>query len=395
MKTFKILFGLLVIFGFSGCMNNDFLERYPLGSPTAETVFKSYDNFKTYAWGLYETFPALGYGETNTDNISYNSTRGSGETDWIRGIVVPPSKTDNTPWAQYSFIRRTNLMLDHIETSDMTETERNHWRSVGYFFRSYRYLTLLSAYGGVPWIDHVLADDETDIIYGERDSRDVIANHILEDLQYAEQNINQDGDGANTINRVVVQTLLSRFCLFEGTWRKYHGLQDAEKFLRECKRASEEVLKVYPNVHSNYDDLFNSLSLNGMTGIILYKAYANDANVVHATSIGGTTAQSFYNVTRDMVDSYLCSDGKPRWTSQIFLGDKDMYDEFSNRDHRLWLHVTPPYVVDRSESTTAWDNKWKFTDNPKDRSFIDSINLIVPAERQKTLPFRQGYDGGI
>lgn len=226
MKTFKILFGLLVIFGFSGCMNNDFLERYPLGSPTAETVFKSYDNFKTYAWGLYETFPALGYGETNTDNISYNSTRGSGETDWIRGIVVPPSKTDNTPWAQYSFIRRTNLMLDHIETSDMTETERNHWRSVGYFFRSYRYLTLLSAYGGVPWIDHVLADDETDIIYGERDSRDVIANHILEDLQYAEQNINQDGDGANTINRVVVQTLLSRFCLFEGTWRKYHGLQD-------------------------------------------------------------------------------------------------------------------------------------------------------------------------
>lgn len=89
MKTFKILFGLLVIFGFSGCMNNDFLERYPLGSPTAETVFKSYDNFKTYAWGLYETFPALGYGETNTDNISYNSTRGSGETDWIRELSFP------------------------------------------------------------------------------------------------------------------------------------------------------------------------------------------------------------------------------------------------------------------------------------------------------------------
>ena len=84
MKTFKILFGLLVIFGFSGCMNNDFLERYPLGSPTAETVFKSYDNFKTYAWGLYETFPALGYGETNTDNISYNSTRGSGELSFPR-----------------------------------------------------------------------------------------------------------------------------------------------------------------------------------------------------------------------------------------------------------------------------------------------------------------------
>ena len=167
MKTFKILFGLLVIFGFSGCMNNDFLERYPLGNPTAETVFKTYDNFKTYAWGLYETFPALGYGETNTDNISYNSTRGSGETNWIRGIVVPPSNTTDTPWAQYSFIRRTNLMLDHIETSDMSETERNHWRCVGYFLRSYLYMTLVSAYVGVPWVDHVLAVDETYIIFGE------------------------------------------------------------------------------------------------------------------------------------------------------------------------------------------------------------------------------------
>ncbi len=30
----------------TGCLNNDFLERYPLGDPTAETAFKTYDNFK-------------------------------------------------------------------------------------------------------------------------------------------------------------------------------------------------------------------------------------------------------------------------------------------------------------------------------------------------------------
>ena len=118
MKTFKILFGLLVIFGFSGCMNNDFLERYPLGSPTAETVFKSYDNFKTYAWGLYETFPALGYGETNTDNISYNSTRGqakpigSGELSFPRQnrqytmgtiFIHPPDKPHARPYRDVGY----------------------------------------------------------------------------------------------------------------------------------------------------------------------------------------------------------------------------------------------------------------------------------------------------
>ena len=78
-----------------------------------------------------------------------------------------------------------------------------------------------------------------------------------------------------------------------------------------------------------------------------------------------------------------------------------MYDEFSCRDHRLWLQVTPPYRIDRSASTDAWGNKWQFTEVAKDRSFIDSLNIRLgigygsAKERQKTLPFRQGYDGGI
>ena len=47
-------------------------------------------------------------------------------------------KKENTSWEYYSFIRRVNLMLDHIDGSQMTEAEKAHWRSVGYFFRSYR-----------------------------------------------------------------------------------------------------------------------------------------------------------------------------------------------------------------------------------------------------------------
>ena len=390
---------IICILLFTSCLNNDFMERTPLGEPTAGSVFDKYENFKSYAWGLYETFPALSYdNDRMTDDISYNQTRESSESEWVRGIVQVPVKKDNTPWNYYGYIRRVNLMLDHIETSKMSDSEKAHWRSVGYFFRAYRYFSLLSAYGGVPWIDHVLSDDETDLIKGPRASRDEIARHILEDLQYAEKNIKPEGDGSNTIKTVVVQTLMSRFCLFEGTWRKYHGLENADMYLKECKRASAEVLKVYPNIHSSYDDLFCSLDLSKVTGIIMYKPYANAAGVVHALSITGTTANSFYNPTRDLIDSYLCYDGKPRWTSNKFLGDHDIYNEFSNRDHRLWLQVTPPYRIDRSASVDAWDNKWKYTNNPKDRSFMDSLQLRLTfgnKERQKTLPYRQGYSGGI
>ena len=135
----------------ASCLNNDFLERYPLGDPTAETAFETYDNFKAYAWGLYETLPSLGYGsENSTDDISYNQTRGTSESNWIRKLVTIPDKKDNTSWNYYSYIRRVNLMLDRIDGSKMTDVEKANWRSVGYFFRSYRYLSLLSAYGGVP-----------------------------------------------------------------------------------------------------------------------------------------------------------------------------------------------------------------------------------------------------
>lgn len=109
----------------ASCLNNDFLERYPLGDPTAETAFETYDNFKAYAWGLYETLPSLGYGsENSTDDISYNQTRGTSESNWIRKLVTIPDKKDNTSWNYYSYIRRVNLMLDRIDGSKMTDVER-------------------------------------------------------------------------------------------------------------------------------------------------------------------------------------------------------------------------------------------------------------------------------
>ena len=398
----KYIYLIICVALLSGCLNNDFLERYPLGDPTAETAFETYDNFKAYAWGLYATFPALGYGTENaTDDISYNLTKGNSESNWIKGNVTIPDGQSGTSWSYYSYIRRVNLMLDHIDGSKMSDMEKEHWRSVGYFFRSYRYFSLLSDYGGVPWIDHVLSDDETELIQGPRDSRDVIAQHILENLQYAEKNIKADGDGANTINKACVQALLSRFCLFEGTWRKYHKLDNADIYLKECKRTSRELINSMPDVTDCYDDLFGSLELSGVKGIILYKEYSNAAGVVHATSRTGVTAAAHWNPTRDLVDSYLCSDGKPRWSSELFQGEEDIYDEFACRDHRLWLHVTPPYRVTRTDPSTAFTSSWEFTGNPKDQSYMDSLRIRVGVsygsgkERQKTLPFRQGYSGGI
>lgn len=95
MKKYTFALFIFCAIAFTGCLNNDFMERYPLGNPTEETAFVTYDNFKAYAWGLYETLPKLGYGDTSTDDIRtirlVEAVRATGSEDWslypISGMI--------------------------------------------------------------------------------------------------------------------------------------------------------------------------------------------------------------------------------------------------------------------------------------------------------------------
>lgn len=235
---------------------------------TEATAFKTNDNFKTYAWGLYEYFngfptdggytPANISSEYDTDNIIYANS--GGESDYAYQLKKLPATSDS--WS-FTYIRRVNIMLQNIDGSSMSDVDKDHWRSVGYFFRALRYFDMMAAYGDVPWIDKVLDDTDTEELYCERTPRDEVAKHILEELQWAEEHIKEDGTGTNTINVHVVRALISRFGLFEGTWRKYHGLNDSETYLKACANASEKLMNAYPSIMPNYDDLYNSEELVG------------------------------------------------------------------------------------------------------------------------------------
>lgn len=360
----------------SSCLNNDYMEVYPKDQQTEKTAFMSYENFKTYSWGLYNVFLGYSYSTGQTDEIfrgDYEADNmikhvSGNESKWAyQKAKVPASSGD---W-NYNYIRQVNLMLDNIDQSNMGDADKEHWRSVGYFFRSYKYFQMLSLFGDIPWIEHVLSDDSEEL-YAPRDSRDVVAQNILKNLQYAEEHIKLNGDGKNTINTSVVRALLSRFCLFEGTWRKYHGLQGADEYLKECVRVSEAIMKNYPVLHPKYDELFNSESLEGMDGILLYKEYATN-QLCHGLTRLVRTGESQIEATKDAVDSYLCIDGYPVSTSSIYDGDKNVYNQFRSRDYRLYYTICPPYKInsDSPSSTT-----WRYTENKADREYIDLMNRI-------------------
>ena len=50
MKKYIVAAGLFLLM--NSCLNNDFMEVYPKDQQTELTSFRSYENFKTYSWGL-------------------------------------------------------------------------------------------------------------------------------------------------------------------------------------------------------------------------------------------------------------------------------------------------------------------------------------------------------
>jgi len=386
MKIKNILWGTLVTLAFSGCLDNSFLDRTPKTELTEETLFTSNENFQTYAWQLYEVFPAY----SNISNLFKVATddffKGGkgGESSWIwQKIKVPASGGGY----DFSYVRKVNLLLDNVEKSkDLSENEKIHWRSVGKFFRAYQYSILLSKFGGVPWVDHCLNSDSEEL-YLPRNSRDEVAENILTDLQYAEENIDVKDDGPNSINADVVRALISRFTLFEGTWRKYHGLENSEKYLVECERVSKLLVEKYPTLHSNYDEVFNSVDLKGVDGILLYRQYVKDI-VTQNVSTKFIGSGLGFELTKDLVDSYLCTDGKPIYAQADYPSiEEDPYTEFANRDKRLYYNVMLPYKL-KTPGLKAFEKDWTYTDVPKDRIYLDLMNGMA-SEGFKTYPIKQ------
>ena len=265
MKKILISIALLTGITLTGC-NDSFLDKTPVTDLTEENAFTSYANFQSFMWPCYEMFTnttiatstrSNGWGvggqyEGDVDANYFNNRSSSGFNEFAYQTVG--NVASGNGWNFSSFIRRINIMLSHIDGSSMTQEEKDHWRAVGYFFHSFWYMELINRFGDVPWVDQVLTE-ESEATYGPRVERTIVADYVLERLQWAEEHIGdfstQDGD--NAIDQDCVRAALSRFTLREGTWRKYHGLSGYEAYLEECVRVSEELMLDYPELYTGTD----------------------------------------------------------------------------------------------------------------------------------------------
>lgn len=364
---------ILIVTLVSFSCNDEFLERQPLDEISNESFWNTESDLRVYNNGLYnlarndynvpimmgfdDGFDSHRYGIWYLSGYSDDTApRHSRHTEYQRVRAGVHSYLDDM-WYGYdgwNFLRAINVGMDNYGKADIADEVRNRYIGEARLFRGWFYADKVSKFGDVQWVDTELNVDDDDILNGERDDREFVMDKVLEDLTFAATHMPDDwGDGnaPGRMNRWAALLVKSRVCLFEGTWRKYHGGTNPDMWLQEAADAAEELMDNGPySLYStgdpsmDYNAIHRMTDLSGNPEVIYWRRYelgiyTNHVQSYHRGYNGGAT--------KSLVEDYLCTDGQPIVLSDgspnpLYLGDANYTDIFENRDPRLRQTVLHP-----------------------------------------------------
>ena len=335
--NFRYMILAVILLALTAC--EDFLTRRPKDELSPDTYFRTETECQLYTNNFYTILPvATDFYQEDDDYIIPNSL----STKVIGNRVVP---TTAGTW-NWNMLRQINFFLSRSHQCE-DNAVREKYEAVARFFRAYFYFEKVKRYGDVAWVDEPIdANDKT--LYRGRDPRAMVMEHVLEDIDFAIENL-PSGKDVYRVTKWTALALKSRIFLFEGTFRKYHGLEGWEDCLKESAAASLKFINesgygIYKSGTTPYQSLF-TLADSDRSEVILTRAYKQSISLVHDANGAFTSTTSSRNgLAKDVVDMYLMSDGS-RFTDKPRYNAMDFYAETQDRDPRLAQTIrTPGYT---------------------------------------------------
>lgn len=319
------------------------------------------------------------------------------------------SAAQSSGWS-WSSLRNVNYFITQVnklfgQKGFQDEVLKNDL-GIARFFRAWFYFDKVIRFGGVPWYSKALDPSDSTELYKPRDSRSLVMDSVLADLNYACENIDDRKDNTcSVITKWVALAFKSRVCLFEGTFREYHDelkLQGtADQWLSEAVDAAQQVMKsgLYSihkdpsNPQLSYSELFLSRNNPPPSDEVLLADNTSSAlGVLHDATWDYTspTKDVQASFVKEFINTFLNIDGT-RFTDEPGFATLPFWEEVKNRDLRLQQSIrmgnysragelTPP---DWSYTSTGYQ-PIKFTLNEKfaDGSAVsdNSIPIIRYAE---------------
>ena len=340
------------------CNLDNLLSLSPESQLTPDAYFKSAEDLQLFSNTFYNNLldkaPFSRESDVFVEVNPSNLIRGGNDR------TVPAS---GGGWS-FTNLRKMNTLLANMDKCKDAKAV-TEYTALTKFWRAYYYADMVRKFGDVPWIDHELGSADPDL-YFPCDTRETVLQHMIEDIDEAIENLPGKAKAPETayrVNRYTAMALKAQFCLFEGTFRKYHSdpapfensykaadgsthtweyyltqAADAAKMLMET---GEYRIFTSGNPTKDYLTLFNSNDAN-LDEIILAINFDRDLKIMHDCSreMTSQTAARF-GMTKKLVDMYLMADGtrftdKPGWDVMPFA------EEVANRDPRLAQTIRTP-----------------------------------------------------
>lgn len=312
------------------------LDEVPVSTATKEAVFTSESGMELYTNSFYGILPNTDTGVFQIDDDSDLVAR-NGVSTYLTPNALSPVTSGGWSWGD---LRNINYFIQNAEQSNVSS--KNNYIALARFFRALFYFNKVKQFGDLPWIDKPL-DITDDKLYGKRDSRTLVMDKILEDLNFAAENITLKSDPSSTrITKNVVLAYKTRICLYEASWRKYHdeyGQQgSAAKWYQEVVAAADKITG--HTLHQSapersYRELFITKTPYADETIL---AVTMDANLQVFSSANRRFISPTYgnrpSLTRDFIKMYLNIDGTA-YTDMPGYETQQFQQEVKNRDLRL------------------------------------------------------------
>ena len=399
MKKYLITIAAAAL-AFASC---DMLDKAPQAEMSPESYFRTEQDLQLFSNTFYNNLLPKSPFSSQSDH--YVKLVLSDELHGGSYRVVPSSGGGWT-WGD---LRKMNTLLGYINNCE-DEAAVKEYTALTKFFRTYFYFEKVKRFGDVPWVDVELGSAD-EALYNPRDNREVVMQHMLEDINYAIENLPAPTTQFR-VNKYTALALKAQFCLFEGTFRKYHAGQSTLKtlpgdakdytfYLQEAADAAKQIMdsgkySLYSTGKpaADYRDMFVQENCESNKEYILSIKFDYGLGIFHnGTAYGLLPSQGRVGATRKFIDSFLMKDGS-RYTDKAGWESKQFAEQIADRDPRLAQSFrTPGYTrIDGTDQlapdfsacctgyhTTKWVMSCKANGGDSDR--VDRSTSDLPVYR--------------
>ena len=258
----------IVTFSLLAVSCSDFIEKEERGTQTLENYFQTAQECENYVNELtrrllipndwYALVAPRVTNEMATDDAWMGNTGqdNSAHRPCSQYVITPDNMGDmNSIYtAHYYTIQSTNIGLEKMAASPISETQRNQYMGESLFVRAYCYYELVNLFGGVPLYTKSLGTADLKL---QRSSAAAVYAQIEADLKESAaklENIPVNREGR--VNKWAAYALLARVSLFQEKWA-------------EAKQYSNKVISEGPYaLESDFLNIWNVNNHNGVESIL-------------------------------------------------------------------------------------------------------------------------------